>query len=109
GLAIQRSFTSAGTVNAQLLSNTKVKTVSIAAGMHINVSDKKLIVSSAQAGGSWNGSAYTGVLGMVQSGYNGGDWGGPGIVTDQSNAIGPNTLTALVAMSADDAGYAGGT
>src|SRR5439155_15964173 len=59
--------------------------------------------------GSWNGTAYTGVLGMLQSGYNGGAWNGGGIVTSMSSAIGPNVLSTLAAARADDAGYAGGT
>src|SRR5207248_7493326 len=47
--------------------------------------------------------------GYVASGYNGGTQDGSGIVTDQSNAQSPNVLTQLVTVSADDAGYAGGT
>src|SRR5207248_10647730 len=44
-----------------------------------------------------------------QSCYNGGTWNGNGIVTSMSSAISPNVLTQLVAVSALDAGYAGGT
>src|SRR5207248_8681431 len=49
------------------------------------------------------------VVGLVQSGYNGGAWNGSGIITSQSSAHSPSVLTALVAMSANDADYAGGT
>src|SRR5204863_7067055 len=61
------------------------------------------------ASSGWTGSAYGGAVGLVQSGYNGGAWDGSGIVTSQSPAISPSVLTALVAVSANDAGYAGGT
>ena len=78
------------------------------AGGKIDLRDNKLIVSGATAG-SWDGSAYTGVTGLIASGYNGGTQDGSGIMTSQSAAISPNLLTQLVSVSADDSGYAGGT
>ena len=39
----------------------------------------------------YNGSAYTGVLGLVQSGYDGGDWNGGGLVTSMSS-VAPTPL-----------------
>ena len=43
--------------------------------------------------GSWDGSAYTGVHGLLASGYNFSAWDGPGIVTSQFDAtIGVTTI-----------------
>src|SRR5207249_3010754 len=92
----------------QMASNQShvIKTASVSVtGGKLDVNDNKLIVTGAAAGSSWNGSSYGGVAGLVQSGFNGGDWGGTGIVTSQSNAINPNVLTTVATMSADDAGY----
>jgi hypothetical protein len=43
--------------------------------------------------GSWNGSAYTGLTGLIVSGRNGGTWDGVGIITSQADA--KTGLTAL--------------
>ena len=45
--------------------------------------------------GTWNGTAYTGILGAIQSGRNGGAWNGTGIITSQSTAQGSTSLTTL--------------
>ena len=46
--------------------------------------------------GSWNGSAYTGITGMIASGRNGGTWdGASGIVTSMSAAQSPSQLTTI--------------
>ena len=46
--------------------------------------------------GSWNGSAYTGITGMIASGRNGGTWDGAnGIVTSMSAAQTPSQLTTI--------------
>jgi autotransporter-associated beta strand protein len=121
-LVLNRSFTSGSSVTIasgatmQLAQSAttpsevvlKTPTLSIAGSGKLDVKDNKLIVTSTPIG-SWNGSAYTGVLGMLASGYNGGGWNGGGIVTSMSSAIAPNVLTALAASRADDAGYAGST
>ena len=49
--------------------------------------------------GSWNGSAYTGLIGQVQSGFDGGTWTGPGIRTSQSEPV----LTGIAIAEASDA------
>ena len=58
---------------------------------------------TAQPVGSWNGSAYSGVTGLIASGDHGGDWlGTSGIITSQSSATGGHTLTSIgVAANAD--------
>jgi hypothetical protein len=51
--------------------------------------------------GTISGSAYDGVSGLVQSGRNGGGWGGSGIVTSQSNAVSGNYHSLGVARASD--------
>src|SRR5439155_13349539 len=56
--------------------------------------------------GSWDGTQYTGLLGLVQKGRNGGTWDGlGGIITSQINAASPRVLTTLACMTAADAGF----
>ncbi len=45
--------------------------------------------------GTWNGTAYTGILGALQSGRNGGAWNGAGIITSMSAAVSGNPRTTL--------------
>jgi hypothetical protein len=52
--------------------------------------------------GSWDGSGYTGVTGLIASGSNGGTWDGSGLVTSETHAIAPNSLTALAVGEARD-------
>ena len=89
----------------------RTRALSITAGGRADLGDNNLIVDYAGGGdggaspiGSWNGSAYSGVSGLIQSGRNGGTggrWSGGGLVTSQSNAT-VGFLTALgVAESAD--------
>jgi autotransporter-associated beta strand protein len=84
--------------------NRVVKTgnVSVTGSGKINIDDNKLILT-AQAVGTWNGSAYDGVTGLIAAGYSPSqDFSGNGIVTTQSNATGGNTLTNIgVASNAD--------
>jgi hypothetical protein len=86
---------------------SRVGTVTITAGAKLDLSDNKLIVTSMPVG-TWNGTAYTGVTGMIQSGFNGGDWNGSGIVTSMTDAT-TSVLTFLAVANADEVGYAGGT
>jgi hypothetical protein len=53
--------------------------------------------------GTWNGTAYTGIQGAIQSGRNGGAWNGNGIVTSQSSAQPAIKLTTLGVAEASDA------
>ena len=75
----------------------------------LDIKDNKVIVKGG-AVGTWNGTAYTGLTGLVASGYSvNQDFSGNGIVTSESNATGGNTLTSIGVASADDTGYAGGS
>ncbi len=70
-------------------------------GARLDISDNRMVVRNTAAG-SFSGSSYAGVAGLVASGYNTGNWDGPGIITSQSNATGGNTLTAIGVAAASD-------
>lgn len=55
----------------------------------LDLKDNTLLVdySGASPIGAWNGSAYTGVSGLVQTGRNGGAWNGTGITTSSASGI----------------------
>lgn len=77
-------------------------TFSIGANQVVDLSDNSLIVHGGNVG-TWTGSAYTGLTGLIASGRgNDGAWAGKGIVTSQSSAIAPNTLTSLAIASGND-------
>src|SRR5439155_14922391 len=100
-LKIAPNGTSAGTC--------KITSLVFNGASHLDLSNNKLIVVGGAAGSVWSAGQYRGIAGLVQTGYDGGDWNGVfGIVTSQSHAISPRVLTALATMSAADAGYAGG-
>ena len=76
----------------------KIGVLLIASSGKLDLRDKSLIIDytgGASPIGSWNGSAYTGVTGLVASGYAGGTWTGSGIVTSMSSALAPNSLTTI--------------
>src|SRR5213592_1303027 len=69
----------------------------------LDLNNNKMIVGG-QSTGSWNGTAYTGITGIVQSGR--GDstlplWDGHGIITSQSNATSGNFTAIAVARASD--------
>ena len=57
----------------------------------LDLGDNALVIDYASGGsspiGSWNGSAYIGIAGLIQSGRSIGPWDGPGIVTTMSDAV----------------------
>jgi autotransporter-associated beta strand protein len=69
------------------------------ASSSVDLQDNKLITASSI--GSWTGGAYTGILGKVQSGNNGGTWNGSGIVTSMPDAL--SFRTTLATVSAGEA------
>jgi hypothetical protein len=75
--------------------------LNLGVGAKLDVGARALAIRNGNVG-SWNGSAYSGVTGMVASGYDGGAWDGAGIITSQSNATGGNTLTTLAVAKAAD-------
>ena len=51
--------------------------------------------------GTWNGSAYTGITGMIARGYQFGAWNGDGIVTSMPRAVNEGVTGLAVAEAAD--------
>jgi hypothetical protein len=69
----------------------------------LDLTDNKLITSSAI--GTWNGSAYTGVSGLVDSGRGNAanaQWDGNGIVTTDTRAVNNNDLASIGVVDASD-------
>jgi autotransporter-associated beta strand protein len=76
-----------------------------AAGAQLDLADNKLIVHGGGTG-SWNGIAYVGVTGLIQSGRNAGAWNGSGIVTSMTAASTGSFTSIGVATAAQAAGIA---
>ncbi len=81
------------------------KVGTLAVGGKLDLTNNKMIVTSGSVG-SWTGSNYSGVTGLIASGRNGGAWNGNGIVTSQTAAAGPNGLTTLAVAMAGSVGKA---
>jgi hypothetical protein len=84
---------------------SRVASLTIAADAKLDLGDNKLVIAGGSVG-SFSGSTYSGVQGMVQRGYVFGSWSGDGIVTSMPDAA--NGLTTLAVTTADQAGYGGG-
>ncbi|HYO08317.1 MAG TPA: autotransporter-associated beta strand repeat-containing protein [Tepidisphaeraceae bacterium] len=81
-------------------------------GGKLDLKDNRLIVSGAAGAtpgtaGAWDTATgkYTGVLGLVQAGRNGGAWNGTGIITTQAGAKSDSLLASLGVARAGDVGY----
>ena len=99
----------AGTVRLASSSAIASALTALATSGNLDITNNKLVLKSGTIG-AWNGTNYTGVLGLVKSGRNNGTWTGPGIITSQTDAASPNTLTTVAVARAADVGYsAGGT
>src|SRR5439155_15338672 len=86
-----------------------VNTLAIGAGGKLDLRDNDLVVQGMSIG-SWNGSTYTGVTGLLAKGRNGGAWnGGGGIITSRTQAAAPSVLTTLAIARAADIGVANST
>jgi hypothetical protein len=73
----------------------------------LDLTDNKLIVAGADAG-TWSGSSYTGVSGLVQSGRSGGAWNGHGIITTSVSGA-TDKLHSIGIATADELGMVGQT
>jgi hypothetical protein len=80
---------------------SKLGAITVAAGAQFDLANNKLVTQSPI--GSWNGSGYTGVAGLIQSGRNGGAWNGSGIITSQSAALTGASFTTLGSATASQA------
>ena len=85
---------------------TAVRLLNLTPGTRLDLTDNDLVVRG-QPVGTFSGSAYTGISGLVQSARNGGNWAGSGILT--SAAAAPGQYTTLgVASAAQAKGIAPG-
>jgi hypothetical protein len=64
----------------------------------LNLADNSMIVRGNSVG-VWAGTVYTGISGRIQSGRNGGGWGGNGIVTTEAAAVTGNFASIGVATA----------
>jgi len=74
----------------------------ITSSARFDITDNKVLTKSPA--GTWNGSAYTDITGLVASGRNGNVtplWDGTGIVTSQATATGGNYHSIGVARASD--------
>jgi hypothetical protein len=79
-------------------------TLTIPAGGALDLKNNDLVVKNTPTG-TWNGTAYTGITGLIVSGRNGGTWNGSGIVS----SVASDVFTTLAVATADQAGFAGGS
>jgi subtilisin-like proprotein convertase family protein len=87
---------------------TKSLTIGATGKLDLKDNDLLLDYTGSTPIGSWTGSGYTGVLGLVQSGRNGGGWAGNGIVTSQTQATTSNLTTLATAEGAQVFGLGAG-
>jgi hypothetical protein len=81
-----------------------VKSLTISGG-RLDLGDNAMVVEYTGASpiGTWNGSSYTGLSGLIALGRSDGHWDGPGIVTTQTNAVGNSDYTTIGIAEASDA------
>jgi hypothetical protein len=72
----------------------------VTGGAKLDIQDNHLIAKT-QSAGTWNGSAYTDLTGLIATGRNGNMWNGSGIVTSQTQAIGGNLTSIGIATASD--------
>lgn len=98
-LALSVGSHATATLEAASASALAVDSVSVSpAGGKIDLKDNRMIFHN-QGAGTWDGSAYDGVSGLIQRGYNGGDFLGSGIVTSMSGATDGSTLDRIGVVS----------
>ena len=93
--------------NGSAAGTSRVANLSISAGGRLDLTNNKLIVAGGDVG-SFVGSSYTGVTGLIAGGRNGGtdgNWSGSGIVTSSASG----NLTSLAVATGQQTGRAGGT
>jgi beta-galactosidase len=82
-------------------------TLTIDANGKLDLSDNAIILKAGDIG-SWGGSAYSGVMGLVAAGRGDGSWNGNGIVTSSPNPANSNYKLLGLARASDALGIAQG-
>ena len=83
-----------------------IASLAVSGDATIDLKDHSLVVRNGNAG-TWSGTAYTGVSGLVQAGRNGGAWDGTdALITTMPDAINTGGLTTLAIATAGQLGRA---
>jgi hypothetical protein len=90
---------SAGTLALQG-STVRTNHLAVASGARLDLAGGRMIVRGDDLG-SYNGTSYTGITGLIASGRNGGGWAGSGIVTSKTDATSGNYTSIGVARASD--------
>ena len=88
--------------NGQSNGTSDLDTLTINAGGAFDLRDNRLVVRTTPIG-SWNGSGYTGVTGMIANGRGDGTWNGSGLTTSMTDAT-IGVLTTLAVATASEIG-----
>ena len=91
------TIASGGTASLTAGNNKALHADSLSVSGKLDLKDNRLITPSAI--GTISGGTYSGVTGLIQSGRNGGDWSGNGIVTSSASG----SLTTLGVATASQA------
>jgi hypothetical protein len=77
-----------GTVTVAQGAGAVLVTKALSGTGRLDLKDNDFVLdySSVSPVGTWNGSTYDGITGLIRSGRNGGNWGGNGIVSSVANA-----------------------
>ncbi len=96
-----RSLAVVGTATLSSGGNKVLVTKALSLTGKLNLTDNDFVLdySGASPMGSWNGSAYTGIEGLVASGRHDGDYLGNGFITDRSAALSGSTTLAVAEAS----------
>ena len=101
----ENALTVNGTVtinpDASPAGTSKLVALTINSGGQVDLSNTHLIVTTGSVG-TWTGSDYTGIAGLIKSGRNNANWNGSGLVTSQSLASSAQHLTTLAVAQASD-------
>ena len=95
--------------NGTASGTSRVNAITVGSGGRMDLKDNKLIVAGANSAGSFNGTTYTGLSGLIASAYNFSSWDGPGIKTSMPDAQPDRGITTIAIATADEVFYAGGT
>jgi hypothetical protein len=95
--------------NGTSANTSVVSGLTINAGGKLDVTNNKVVVKSTAAAtfGSWNGTAYTGIQGLIQAGRADGSWSGDGIVTSMTDATTSVLTSVVVGNGAEIRGLSG--
>jgi autotransporter-associated beta strand protein len=102
GLSITGGVTQLAHTASGPTKSIKTKSLSVSGGGTLDLTNNRLIVDYTGASelGSWSGGSYTKILGLLQTGRNGGAWDGTGIITSETQAGEGLEYTMLAAAEA---------